>query len=288
VIDFEAPPPKPRPFRHSRMAKVLAALGFLVLVNYAPVAWGSIFGEENATLVNILVQSIEMTQEMRDLNEAAASTASAINDVRDTYNNVYAGVEEMRSYTFDSFLDDFKEDFYHQYPGIADLEGASQNLQHWEDTRAKSPWTAYEAITAVAGDMTAELRDDVRGGRVNIDRELILSSEASTSFSMAYNAEEATKSFDRETTELTRMAQTAGPGQSEQITARAMVMQAAQNSYIIRLLARGVRTDGVDATLDFAARMDQRNGAYVLEKEDDELMKNALRPTPMATFEDLE
>lgn len=260
----------------------------LAALNYAPAVWGSMFGEENATLIQILAESIQMTEELQDLNDGMAVTAQVITDVRDTYNQVNAGIEEIKGYTFDSFLDDLKEDLYHQYPGFGELEGASEKLRHWEDTRARSPWTAYEAITAVAGDLTEPLREDARAGRVNLDREYILAGEAAGGFSVAYTSEEATRAFDKETEALTLLAQNASPGQSEQITARGIVLVAAQNSYIIRLLARGVRLDGVNMALDYAARMDQRNAAYVFDQEAEDFFGTAFKPVPMADFEELE
>jgi hypothetical protein len=267
---------------------IVAVVAGLGVGNYAPMAWGSIFGEENVTLVQILAESLKATEELQDLNEGMAITAEVITDFRDTYASVNAGVEEIKGYSFDSFLSDFKDDLYQQYPGIADLDGASQGLWRWDDTRARSPWTTYEAITAVAGDLSAPLREDARAGRVNLDREYILASEAAGSFSVAYSSEEATRAFDDETRALTELVQSAGPGESEQITARGMMLLAAQNSYIIRLMARGVRMDGVNMAIDYGARMDQRNAGYVYDQQSEEFLGTAFTPVPMADFNDLE
>src|SRR5262249_55422428 len=113
-----------------------------------------------------------------------------------TYRQLNAGVDEIRNYSFDSFLYDMKGDFYNQYPGFGKLEYASKNLERWESTRTRSPFTAYEAISAVAGDVSAPLRRDIEAGHANIDQELILKAEAAGGFATAHTAEQSTKSFD--------------------------------------------------------------------------------------------
>lgn len=271
-----------------RLFLVAGSIAALVGINYAPVAWGSIAGEENATLVQILAEAFKITDEMRDLNEAAHVTAETISDVRDTYNMVYAGVEELRSYTFDSFVEDFKNDLYHQYPGLGELHGASENLKHWEDTHTRSPFTAYEAISAAAGDISKGLQDQIDQGKVDIDAELILAGEAAGAFAIATTSEDATLKFDHETAELNRFAQQASPGQSEQISARAMMLIAAQNSYMIRLLSRSVRLDGVDHALEYRARMRARDGMRDVAQGSVDFMQSATEEPALMTFDDLE
>jgi hypothetical protein len=270
------------------LVAVVAALA-LVGVNYVPKAWGSMFGEENATLAQILIQTLNATEELRKLNDAAHNTAMVMDDMRNTYQQVNAGIDELRSYSFDSFLDDFKKDVYHQYPGIGELAGASERLKRWdEDTHTRSPFTAYEAISAVAGDVAPLLRQRIATGQVNVDEELILAGEGAGALAIATTAEEATIAFDRETMALTRMVQTANPGASEQVSARAMVLLAAQNSHIIRLLSRTVRLEGVDRALEYGARMQGRAGMQDFATQSVGFMEQATDEPALMNFDELE
>jgi hypothetical protein len=276
--------------RLSVVAVLLAAL------NYSPIAWGSIFGEENATLVQILAQSFKMTDELRDLNEAAEVSAEMATDLRDTYQKVNAGIDELRDYSFDRFLHDFKEDFYTTYPGFEQFQYASENLANWEGTRATSPWTAYEAITAVVGDLSAPLREDVEAGRANVDGEMLLLGEAGQTFAIANNAREATRTFDenvmRMTEDLCRSGSLddcyASPGASQMVSARAMVVIAAQNSHIIRLLSRGVQTDGIERAIQYGERMSEKNAAYEDRYDAKAFVDQAAKPAPMLDWSELE
>jgi hypothetical protein len=268
-----------------RVALLVGALAFAL--NSRAVA--SMFGEENATLVQILAETLKMTQELKDLNDAASATAGIVGDLKDTYDKVNAGIDELQNYSFDSFVDDFRDDLYRTYPGFAQLEGATQTLKHWDDTtHAQTPFRAYEAITAVVGDMTAPLRDDVHAGRANIDKTLILKGEAAGALALASNAEEATRDFDKETADLTEFAQTASPGQAQQVSARAMLLVAAQNSHIIRLLSRSVRLDGVDKAFDAAARIQMHNAAYQHQYDFAPVAADSVRAPDMFSVEDLE
>lgn len=277
--------------------RVALAAAALTGLNYVPVAYGSLFGEENLTLVQILAQTLEVKQEMQDLNEMADITAQTIGDLRDTYAKVNAGIDELRDYSFDAFLRDFKKDFYTTYPGIAELEGASGQLRSWEELhRTQSPFTAYEAITAVAGDLSAAYRARIENGDVNIDHELVLAGEAGQSFATANTARDATRTFDDQVVALTRDLCPNGnlddchasPGVSEVVSARAMVILAAQNSHIIRLLSRTVQLDGVDRALEYRERMQAREQIDQFLTGSGELSKQAGQPARMLDFSELE
>lgn len=258
----------------------------LILANYAPPVWGSILGEENLTLVQILTEIIHAKEELEDINEAAHTGVEVTRDLLGTYQAANAGIEELRNYTWDQFVDDFKDDLYDQYPGIGELEHASRNLRRWEGTRTRSPWTAYEAISAVAGDVTAPLREDIRAGRVNVDEELILHSEAAGGFSAAYTAEDATRRFDGDVKELhAAYERDASPGSASMISARATLLVAAQNSHIIRLLSRAVRLDGVDKALSYGARMRAKNSMRERRDATRSFTEAALEPLTMMQFD---
>ena len=263
-----------------------AVAGGLVFANYAPPVWGSILGEENLTLVQILAEIIHAKEELQDINDAAHTGVELTRDLLETYQAANAGIDELRNYTWDKFVGDFKEDLYHQYPGLGELEYASRNLQRWENTRTRNPWTAYEAISAVAGDVSAPLREDIRAGRVNVDEELILHSEAAGGFTAAYTAEEATRNFDDDVKDLhTAYERDPSPGSASMINARATLLVAAQNSHIIRLLSRSVRLDGVDKALSYGARMRAKNSMHERRDATRSFTEAALEPPRMMRFD---
>src|SRR5262249_33886121 len=114
-----------------------ASCAGLVALNYAPLAWGSLFGEENVTLVQILVQMTQTKQVLTDISSTAGEIADDTRDLLHTYRQINAGIDELRNYSFDSFLFDLKADLYNQYPGFGKLEYASQNLERWAETRTR-------------------------------------------------------------------------------------------------------------------------------------------------------
>lgn len=248
----------------SRVRPRVVALALLVaaLLSVAPV-WGSMFGEENTTLVQMLVQLLQIESDMGELNKVAGEIGDTANALLSTYQQVNAGIDTLRNYSFDAFLNDLKVDLYRQYPGFAKLEGASRKLASWDDKSfTSSPFTAYEAIGAVVGDATEPLRRDVAAGRVNVDEELLLRGEAAGGLSAAYTAEQATEAFDKQVKDLSTLARSATPAQAEQLSARANLMVAAQQSHVMRLLARTVRLRSLDAALEYGRRIHARNSAY--------------------------
>jgi hypothetical protein len=282
-----APAAQPARKRRRRLRMVVVVTMLVVVAGFVPLpAWASMFGEENTTLVQLLVQSLRMNQQMAELSSTASKMADYAQDLVSTYKRVNAGIEAIRNYDFESFTSDVRSDLYNQYPGFAKLEMASQSLAHWDDTRAGSPWSAYQAITAAVGDASRALRDDVATGRTRIDQELILAGEASGGFAAAHTAEQVTEKFDRDVAALNRLAKSASPAQAEQISARASLMLAAQNSYMMRLLARAVRLDAVGASIDYATRMSARNSSYAVRDETESFLKEANRPPTLVDFSD--
>jgi hypothetical protein len=274
--------------RTRHIALAVALLTALFALNYAPVAYGSIFGEENVTLVQMLVQLTQSKQTLDELNSTAGETASMTRDLLTTYQNVNSGIEQLQNYSFDEFLLDIKTDLYHQYPGFGQLEYASNQLGRWDQTHTRSPFTAYQAITAVFGDVTKPLRNDIAAGHANVDPELVLKGEAAGGMAAAHSAEQDTERFDREQQRLEQTLSAAqnSPGASQQATARATLLMVQQQSYLMRLLARTVRLDSVNASLEYGARMKTKNATYQRRSETFELTREALKPPPLMHFDE--
>src|SRR5688572_2823091 len=93
----------------SRVRPRVVALSLLVaaLLSVAPV-WGSMFGEENTTLVQMLVQLLQIESDMGELNKVAGEIGDTANALLSTYQQVNAGIDALRSYSFDAFLNDLK------------------------------------------------------------------------------------------------------------------------------------------------------------------------------------
>src|SRR5262249_48621277 len=202
------------------------------------------------------------------------------------YQKVNAGIDEIRNYSVDAFLRDFKGDIYHLYPGLAKLENGSARLRDWDRTHTSSPFTAYEAISALAGDLTAPLRDDVKAGRRSIDKELILEREAAGGFALADVSETSTKGYDREIAKLrVRYEHEATPGTAAMVAAHTNLLIAEQNSHIIRLLARTVRLDGVDKALRAGDRLSSLRDSYRRQDAASALAADALKPPALMRFD---
>ncbi len=269
----------------------LGALGalavLLVALNWAPV-WASMCGEENATLVKIVVELVHAKKELEKLNKAAEVTAGMTRDLVRTYQKMNAGVDELRAYTWGKFWRDLKKDFYNQYPGFGELEYASKNLERWANTRTSSPFTAYEAISAVVGDVAGPLRDDVADKRVNMDEDLVLKGEAAGGFALANEAEEATKDFDDDAEDLAeKYALDPSPGSAQMVTAETNLILAAQSSHIIRLLSRAVRLDSVDKALAYGARLRAKKSAHERRDATRTIVEEALTPPAMIQFDEV-
>lgn len=248
--------------------------------------FASMFGEENATLVSILTELLDSGSTLADISKTADQIAGAMNEVASVSRRVYAGIEQVQHYSFDEFLSDFKNDFYRQYPGIGRLEYASENFAHWSDTSTRSPFTAYEAISAVAADVSQPLRDDIKAKRANIDRELILASEAANGFAAAQTADEVNDSLSKRITALSDEARNPSPGRAQQLTAQASFMLLAQQSQVMRLLSRTVRMDSTMAALDFGRRIEAHNTIYQTSDAMTELQTSALSSATLVNFGD--
>lgn len=269
-----------------RKALGIALLSLVALIglNYTPVAYGSMFGEENVTLVQILVQMLQAKEELQRLNEAADLTADLTGELVDNYQRIMAGVDEVKNYSWDSFRGDVLDDFYRQYPGIAKLEGASRRLKHWDEARSASPWTAYQAITAAVADISAPLRKDIEKGKVNVDEELILATEAALGLADATAMLAALEGLNEQARELEALYEkNKGPASAQMVTASTNFLLAKQNSQILRLLGRAVTLSSVDRALEYGRRMRAKD-TYKERAPMSRFMDQALTPPPLIDF----
>ena len=266
---------------------VLALVGVLLILHASSSA--SLFGEENITLGAILTESIKSYDELRQITDAVGEGAELAGNLVDAYQRVNAGVDELRSYSVDAFLRDFRGDVYHLYPGLEKLENGSGRLGDWNRTHTASPFTAYEAIGTLAGELTKPLREDIKAGRRSIDRELILESEAAGGFALADISETSTQAYDREIGRLRdRYERQADPGTAAMVAAHANLLIAEQNSHIIRLLARTVRLDGVDKAPRAGDRLSSLRDSYRRQDATQAFATDALKPPALMHFDPVE
>lgn len=251
------------------------------------VACASIFGEENGTLVQMLVQLFGIQRELKETSETAGQIASATNELMSDYQRVNAGYNEIKNYSFQAFASDFTGDLYRQYPGFAQLANASKNLSHWDtDSFATSPFTSYQAVTALFGDVSAPLRADIAAGRTNVDQALLHGGEAAGGLAAAATAEQASATYDAQVKRLAALAQNASPGVAAQLSARANILMAAQNSYLMRLLARTVRLESIDQAAQYGADIAAHNAPYSAHDAAVSFATDALRAPALINFGD--
>jgi hypothetical protein len=277
------PPVERKPFGVGTLAFVAFTLA--ILLGTAARAGFLGFGGEEVLLGQLLSESVKETAELKDIAGTAASTVQAAEDLLDTYEKVNAGIDELKSYSLGEFLSDFRKDVYHLYPDLGRIEGGSKRLAHWEDTHTSSPFTAYEAISAVAVDLTGTVKKDIKDGRVNIDREILRRTEAAGGFALASASEDASKDYDRAIERLEAAYATRSPGSAAMVTAEANLLLARQNSAIIRLLARSVRLDGVEKALLADEHLGALVGSQRHAEEAGSFAKEAVKPPTMMTFD---
>lgn len=266
-------------------ALLAAVVGVLAFVLFARLSGASMFGEENLTLAQILLQSLKQTEELKAITDAAGETANLTGELVDGYRRVNAGIDEISNYSTDRFLEDFKEDIYHLYPALSKIEGTSSKFGAWDQSHTSSPFTAYEAISAIAGDLTAPMRQDLASGKRSIDKERILQTEAAGGFALADVAETSSKHYDTEVKRLRdQYEHQASPGSAAMVAAHTNLLIAEQNSQIIRLLARTVRLDGVDKAINASERLGALREDYKRRDATRAVSEDALKPPPMMTF----
>jgi hypothetical protein len=268
--------------------RVLLGAGLLGLglVGVQATSDASIFGEENILLGELVSQSVKSYDELRQISDVIGAGVQASEELVDTVQRVHAGIDELAGYSGQAFLRDFKGDLTHLYPGLGKLSEGSARLADWDRTHTQSPFTAYEAVSAVFGDLTKGAREDARAGRRNVDRELVLRAEAAGGFALASVSEGSTEAYDKEVVRLRdRYERRADPGTAAMVAAHANLVVAEQNSHIIRLLARTVRLDGVEKTLRAAERIGAVNDDADRRVATATFMGDALRAPRLVHFE---
>jgi hypothetical protein len=266
-----------------RRLTLSVVLGAGVLLVALPV-FASIFGEENVTLTSILAELIDSGSTLADISDTASKVADSAEELLQIYQRANAAIDQFRNYSFDALLSDVQNDLYRQYPGFAKLEYATENFEKWRGSYSVSPFTAYQAIGAVAADVSAPLRRDVEARRTTIDRELLLASEASTGFAVAQTAEEASKIFSEKIDKLGAEAKDASPAHAQQIAAQASILLLEQQSHVMKLLSRVVRTGSVSETVDFGHALAARNAPYEHRDLLVGMANEALQPPALLTF----
>ncbi len=260
---------------------VIVTLSCLV---FAGPVFASMFGEENTTLASILSELISSGTTLSDVSHTADQMAGTVRDVSNLYQKANAAIDRVRNYSFDEFLSDLKNDFSREYPGFVRLEDATANFDRWQDTRSTSPVTAYRAISAVAADISQPLRDDLNANRTNIDRELVLASQAATGFATAQTADEVNDSISKRIAGLSDEAQSASPGRAQQLTAQATFILLAQQSQMMRLLSQMVRADSAGTAVEYGRSISARNAIYAQSDALTELEVGAVSATALVDF----
>jgi hypothetical protein len=243
-----------------------ATLATLLTLSLARPALASLFGEENLTLLRQLTELLQIHDELVRVSHGVVRTADAVEDVVHMASAARAAVDELKGYSIDRFLGDVQKDLYHTYPGAELLlEGSnSRRVAKWQNSHAQSPATTYEMIGAVFGDLSAPLKKRGRDGGLRTERAYIVRAEAAGALALAHQAETWTQAADEDAAELARLSRDAGEAQAQHLSARALALIAVQNSHIIRLLARGVRTDGIKGALDWGQRAEGMNNRDAL------------------------
>jgi hypothetical protein len=216
---------------------------------------------DDATLVQQLAELIGIHQQVKVVSDGVLKTAEASRDLVETYEFVRGTVEEVQAYGPKALWADFRQDLYNVYPGFELLDPHTP-ISRWKGSRTASPPKAYEVLTAVFGDLTYPLKEKERRGHVDTAALRLRQFEGAGALALAHDSEEATKKFDDDVRHLYEQAALARTGEeADVLSAKAMLVVAAQNSHIIRLLSRGIRMDGVDAAIDYGQEIKTLNGA---------------------------
>lgn len=269
---------------------VMGMLVALAAVSYAPV-WGSVFGEENVTLVSILTQTLNITNEMIELNDTAEDFAAGMDDLVDTYQKMNAGYDEIAHYTSGAFLADFRDDFESKYPGFGSLQRASKRLKHWDQQTNSSPWSAYQFLSSAAADVVdlADPTAHTEHAQAITDSAVLMQREADFAVAEADQAHQVAAKLDDEARKLLHLlehpAYKKSPARSQELAARATLLTLESNSHLMRLLARGVRFEGIDRAIGSGVR--RRSEAFEKRKAEQSahFVRHAMAPPPLLAFE---
>ena len=225
--------------------RVALALGILC---GGTVAYASIFGEENITLVQQLSELMGISRNTYDnLAEARTGVDLAL-EARDDLYQARALVEELSEYTTDRFIADFKRDVLKTYPDLDYIinKSGSGGLTDWRASNMRTPMGSYELIGRVFGEVTEDTRKAQEEGRVKTENMTLYRYEAAASLTAAENANAFIDSADADIEVL--VAQLNGATKEEAIVLQAKIQAvvAAQNSHLMRMQSLQLRRQGIE------------------------------------------
>lgn len=246
------------------------------------VAYASIFGEENITLVQQLSELMGISRNtLNTLAEARAGVDMAIEAREDVY-RAKAAVEELSEYTTDRFITDFKNDVLKTYPDLDYIirKTGSGGLTDWQSTNMRTPMGSYELIGRVFGEVTQDVQDAQAEGLVKTEGATLYRYEAAASLSAAENATVFLKSSDADLETLVAQLNGATKEEAIVINAKIQAIVAAQNSHLIRLQARAIRREGVQDARKYRSSMKGIEAA-VQFSEGEEALTTSFEELPM-------
>jgi hypothetical protein len=265
----------------TRSRITIAALALLFLVPVASAGIDSLWTDD-ATLLKQLAELIKIEQELQTVSDGVLKTAEATRDLVETYDYIRATVEEVQAYGPAALWKDLRSDLYDLYPGFELLNGS---LDGWRRSRSPNPPDTYQMLSAVFGDLTEPLRKKEKQGKLDTRTLRLRQFEGAGALALASEAESATRKFDSDIAHLYDQAAQSRTGEESQvISAKAVLLVAAQNSHIIRLLSRGVRLEGVDSAIDYAHHIKAMNGAKRVSRTVLESGVKLAAPQPFMTF----
>ncbi len=246
------------------------------------VAYASIFGEENITLVQQLSELMGISRNtLNTLAEARAGVDMAIEAREDVY-RAKAAVEELSEYTTDRFITDFKNDVLKTYPDLDYIirKTGSGGLTDWQSTNMRTPMGSYELIGRVFGEVTQDVQDAQAEGLVKTEGATLYRYEAAASLTAAENATVFLKSSDADLETLVAQLNGATKEEAIVINAKIQAIVAAQNSHLIRLQARAIRREGVQDARKYRSSMKGIEAA-VQFSEGEEALTTSFEELPM-------
>lgn len=220
----------------------------LAVVLGATVAYASVFGEENITLWKQLSELVGINnntyQSLKETREGLDYTREMVDDAR----RARALVRELNDYSTDKFIDDFKRDFLNTYPDIDYIINnyGAEGLDKWRDSEMESPMSSYELIGAVFGEVTDEVKNAQKDGLVELEGPVLYRYEAATSLAVADDANDFIERADEDIDMLVEQLNGASKEQAIVLQAKIQALSAAQNSHMLRMMARMLRREGVE------------------------------------------
>ena len=104
--------------------KATPLLLLLLIIILAPAnARASVWGEENVTLIKLLLQSMEQTEKLRGVLTTTREISRATNEGLALAREVYREAKTLSTYTLEDFLEEAKEGLYEAFPELRDIEG---------------------------------------------------------------------------------------------------------------------------------------------------------------------